>query len=214
MEKEQKIFNSIEFFATKSKLFSLLLSRIFATFSLTTRTFFLTDAEIIKNITVKDFDSFVNHDKSFNDEIDKISGKMLFALVDDEWRNMRSILSPIFTSSKMKMMFEILQDCANEFVEIYTEKCKKGEKIFVDVKEVYPRFTVDGISTAVLGFKGDCVRNEDSELFKFVERMRTPKFMDTFKILIFALSTWLFKKLKLQLTTKEVFKLKKVLGRV
>lgn len=161
------------------------------------------DAEIIKQITVKDFDSFVNHDKSFNDEIDKISGKMLFALVDDEWRNMRSILSPIFTSSKMKMMFEVLQDCANEFVDVHLEKVKDG-KVLVDVKEMFPRFTVDGISTAVLGFKGDCVKNEKSELFKFVERMRSPRMIDSIKIIIFVLSRWLFVKLKLQLTTKEV----------
>ena len=63
------------------------------------------DPEIVKQITIKDFDFFVNHDRNFNEEIDKLMAKMLVLMVDDEWRNMRNILSPIFTSSKMKMMF-------------------------------------------------------------------------------------------------------------
>lgn len=177
--------------------------RIYGFFSLIQRSFLVTDAEIIKQITVKDFDSFVNHDLNFNEEIDKLSGKMLFALIDDEWRNMRNILSPIFTSSKMKMMFGILSDSAKEFVDVHLEKSKNG-KLIVDCKEMFSRFTVDGISTAVLGFKGDCVKNEKSELFSFVQRMVTPKLADSIKMLTFMISRWLYVKLGFQLTKKEV----------
>ena len=178
-------------------------SRIYGSFSLTQRSFIVTDAEIIKQITVKDFDSFVNHDLNFNEEIDKLSGKMLVALINDEWRNMRNILSPIFTSSKMKMMFGILSESANEFIDVHLEKSKSG-KLIVDCKEMFSRYTVDGISTAVLGFKGDCVKNEESELFKFVQRMMKPTFFDGIKLVVFMVSRWLYVKLRFQLTKKEV----------
>lgn len=177
--------------------------RIYGFFSLIQRSFIVTDAEIIKQITVKDFDSFVNHDLNFNEEIDKLSGKMLVALTNDEWRNMRNILSPIFTSSKMKMMFGILSDSANEFIDVHLEKSKNG-KLIVDCKEMFSRYTVDGISTAVLGFKGDCVKNEESELFKFVQRMMSPTFFDGIKLVVFMISRWLYVKLRFQLTKKEV----------
>lgn len=177
--------------------------RIYGFFSLIQRSFIVTDAEIIKQITVKDFDSFVNHDLNFNEEIDKLSGKMLVALTNDEWRNMRNILSPIFTSSKMKMMFGILSDSANEFIDVHLEKSKSG-KLIVDCKEMFSRYTVDGISTAVLGFKGDCVKNEESELFKFVQRMMSPTFFDGIKLVVFMISRWLYVKLRFQLTKKEV----------
>lgn len=166
--------------------------------------FVLADADAIKQITIKDFDSFVNHDKSFNEEVDKLSGKMLFTLVDESWRHMRNILSPIFTSSKMKMMYGILSECANEFVEYHEEKAKSG-KVIVNCIETYPRYTVDGISTAVLGFKGDCIKNEDSDLYKFAMKMRRQNFAQSVKLFVFILWRWLYVKLRLQLTTREMY---------
>ena len=43
---------------------------------MSTPSYIITDVEAIKQITIKDFDSFVNHDKSVNEDIDKLSGKM------------------------------------------------------------------------------------------------------------------------------------------
>lgn len=128
---------------------------------------------------------------------------MLFSLINDEWRNMRNILSPIFTSSKMKMMFGIISDSAKDFIDVHLEKAKSG-KVIVDCKEMFARFTVDGISTSVLGFKGDCVKDQESELFKFVQRMIKPNAMQMVKMFIFMISRWLYVKLRLQMTSREV----------
>ncbi|KAG5670375.1 hypothetical protein PVAND_000645 [Polypedilum vanderplanki] len=179
-------------------------SSVYGVFSMNVPFFVITDPELIKQITIKDFDSFVNHDKSFNEDVDKFSSKMLFTLIDEKWKHMRSVLSPIFTSSKMKMMFGILSECANEFVEHHEEKAKHG-KVIVNCVETYPRYTVDGISTAVLGFKGDCIKNEDSKLYKLAMRMRKPTFLTNLKLMLFIVFRWLYIKLGLQLTLKEVY---------
>lgn len=165
----------------------------------------VTDPELIKQITIKDFDHFVNHDKNFNEDLDKLSGKMLFTLTDEKWRHMRNILSPIFTSSKMKMMFGILSESAIELVDHFLDKSSKGGKVIVDCKNAYSRYTVDGISTAVLGFKGDCIKNEDSKLFSFASKLNTMTFWENVKIFTFVLARWLYVKLKLQITRKEVY---------
>lgn len=174
-------------------------------FDLSRRSFMVRDPKIIKQITIKDFDVFVNHDRNFNEEIDKLMGKMLVVMVDDQWRNMRNILSPIFTSSKMKMMFGILSDCANNFITHYDEKAKKTGSVEIDCKETFSRYTIDGICSAVLGFQGDCVVNEDSELYKFTTNFQTPTFKENFKTILFTLARKIYVLLKLQLTRKEVY---------
>lgn len=178
--------------------------RVFGIFSFGTPNYVVTDTELIKQITIKDFDHFVNHDKSFNEDIDKLTGKMLFTLTDEKWRNMRNILSPIFTSSKMKMMFGILSESANEFIEVFEEKSRDG-KLIVDCQNAYSRYTVDGISTAVLGFKGDCIKNEDSKLFKLATNLNNFTKWQNAKLILFLLWRWIYVKLGLQLTTKEVY---------
>jgi cytochrome P450 family 9 len=156
-------------------------------------------------MTIKDFDHFVNHERSFDERVDRLTGKMLFTLQDEKWKQMRSTLSPLFTSSKMKMMFGMLSKSATEFIEHHEKTLKRDGKLIVDCKDIYSRFTVDGISTTALGFEGDCVKNEKSELFDFTMRMMKPKPFDTLKILIFMFFRWLYYLLKLQLTTKEVY---------
>lgn len=117
---------------------------------------------------IKDFDSFMNHDKLFDEDSDKLFGRSLVQLFDDKWKEMRTNLSPIFTSSKMKMMFGMLSECAQDFVNHFEKKIGNG-KIIVDAADMFARFTVNGISTTALGFKGDCLENEKSSLFKLAD---------------------------------------------
>ncbi|KAL7013900.1 hypothetical protein ACKWTF_015639 [Chironomus riparius] len=177
---------------------------IIPVFSLSQRSFLVRDPEIVKKITIKDFDVFVNHDKNFNEDMDTMQGNILFSLTDDKWRNMRNILSPIFTSSKMKMMFGILSDCTNDFIEHNEEEMRKSGKVIMNCKESFSRFTVDGICSAVLGFKGDCIKNEDSELYKFTKGIQKVDTMTIIKILLFMFARKLYVLMKLQITRKEV----------
>lgn len=50
------------------------------------------DAELIKQITIKEFDSFVNHDANFSKGSDEIFGKSVFLMEDNPWREMRNKL--------------------------------------------------------------------------------------------------------------------------
>jgi cytochrome P450 family 9 len=163
--------------------------------------FVITDAEVIKQITIKDFDSFVNHDTFIDESIDKLFGKSLFQMVDERWKNMRSSLSPIFTSAKMKMMFGILTECAQEFVDHFDKK-PKTDKIIVDVKDKFSRYTINGISTAALGFKSDCLENDESFVYKLAMGLSTPDFSRGMKALLASICKPLYKLFGLQLFSK------------
>jgi cytochrome P450 family 9 len=159
------------------------------------------DPSIIKQITVKDFDSFVNHDNLLDESVDKLGGKNLIQLLDERWRTMRNSLSPIFTSAKMKMMFGILTDCAQEFIEHFDEK--PSDKIIVDVKDMFSRYTVNGISTAALGFQGDCIKNENSYIYKMAHELAHPKITIVLKVLLAMTCKPLYRLFRFQLVSQK-----------
>lgn len=132
----------------------------------------VTDPEFIKKITIKDFNHFVNHDNNHDMKLGKYFDKSVLQLRDEKWKEVRSILSPIFSSAKMKFMFGLLTESVEKFINFHEKKAKaNGWIVDINTFNAFGRVTTDGISTAALGFEGDCVENEDSEMFKITEQM-------------------------------------------
>ncbi|EZA57479.1 Cytochrome P450 9e2 [Ooceraea biroi] len=74
----------------------------------------LRDPEIIRSILIKDFESF--HDRrGFADLNDSLFSKNLFSLKGRKWRDVRALLSPSFTSSKIKIMFSLISEISRRF---------------------------------------------------------------------------------------------------
>ena len=71
----------------------------------------------------------------------------------------------------MKMMYGLLSAQALDFANFFENRAKRGESLVVDVLDVFGRFTADGISTAVMGIDADCVRNEESEIYKILKKL-------------------------------------------
>ena len=88
----------------------------------------VTDKALAKKILIKDFDHFVDRQDQFQDvtgtEGAKITAKMMLALKGEEWRKVRAMMSPVFTSGKLKSMVHHL------------EKVCKSSKINKPVKSV------------------------------------------------------------------------------
>ena len=63
----------------------------------------INDLELAKRILIKDFDHFVDRRHvDMAEEANKNLLNMLTALKGDKWKSMRSIISPVFTSGKLK----------------------------------------------------------------------------------------------------------------
>lgn len=123
---------------------------------------------------IKDFDFFVNRDLVDPNKVDKLLGKSILMLRDKKWKKMRTALSPVFTSSKLKQMFGLLQNCMTDFITRYEKKALESQgRIVIDTHEVFARVTADGIATTALGFEGDCIKNEKSEIFKIAKDMES-----------------------------------------
>ena len=101
--------------------------------------FLIRDPELIKQITIKDFDHFVNHRGNIDENIEPLFGRSLFVMKDQRWKEMRSTLSPAFTGSKMRNMFSLVADCSNDTIN-YLLKEANGKPLEIQTKDLFTRF--------------------------------------------------------------------------
>ncbi|RZC33601.1 p450 domain containing protein, partial [Asbolus verrucosus] len=126
-------------------------------------TLLLRDPELIKQVTVKDFDHFVDHRNFIPEDSDPVWGKNLFSLTGQRWREMRTILSPAFTSRKMKYMFSLISQSGEQFVNHFL---KKNEDIVtVELKDTFTRFTNDVIANTAFGVECDSLEDRSNEFY-------------------------------------------------
>lgn len=127
----------------------------------------LRDPILIKQILVRDFDHFTDRQKTHDFEIDRLFSKSVVFLAGNKWRDMRNMLSLIYTSSKMKYMYNLMIECVEDFTKIYLKKAEENNgELEIDTHDVFGRITAEGIATTALGFKGDCLANENSKFYK------------------------------------------------
>lgn len=127
------------------------------------------DPELAKIVLVRDFNNFVDRsgmispDRSKHSTVtDKIWNRQLTTLSGDEWKSVRSSLSPIFTSGKMKVMFALMQHVSNEFLDTIRKHSEKDEAF--ELKDLCGRFTMDSISSCAIGFNAGSF-HEDETIF-------------------------------------------------
>ncbi|KAJ3645299.1 hypothetical protein Zmor_022965 [Zophobas morio] len=121
------------------------------------------DPDLIKQMLVKDSDHFMNHQHFIPPEGDPIFYKNLFSMENQEWRDMRSRLTPVFTSSKMKYMFSLITQNCDKFVKHFLRK--EETVVTVEMREIMARFSNDVISNIVFGVEVDAVNNPNDEVY-------------------------------------------------
>ncbi|KAF2892017.1 hypothetical protein ILUMI_14156, partial [Ignelater luminosus] len=124
---------------------------------------FLRDPDLIKQLTVKDFDHFTDHYQMLPENSEPLWEKNLFSLRGEKWRNMRSTLSPSFTSSKMKIMFGLISECAKQFVAYFQEK--NLEVVTVEMRDTFTRFANDVIASSAFGLNCNSLKEPENEFY-------------------------------------------------
>lgn len=109
--------------------------------------YFARDSEFLRQITIKDFDNFEDHVGFIDSDSDALFGKSLFLLSEKKWRDMRTTLSPAFTGAKMRHMFELVVECAEDMSKHFVAEAKNGQSIQWEMKELYSRYTSDVIAS-------------------------------------------------------------------
>lgn len=164
--------------------------------------YLVTDIEVLKAITVKDFNKFVNRGIFVNEENEPLTGH-LFAIEDDRWHFIRKKLRPAFTSVRLKSMYSKIRQLDIELVKSIERDTKKG-KISVNIKNIATRFTIDIISSVAFGMDSDTLNNKHKILLDMFREIIGANRPNVVKFLILSAFPNLAKILKIRLFSNKL----------
>ena len=78
----------------------------------------------------------------------------LLTLEGQDWRDRRVKLSPIFTSGKMKMMFETVNMMGEKLVDVLADNLSKTDAL--DMRDWSQKYTCDVIGNVAFGLDCQC----------------------------------------------------------
>lgn len=139
--------------------------------------YFATDLKLIRNIYVKDFDHFVDRRN-----ISGLTGngknnflhKMIVSMTAEEWKEMRSKLSPTFTTGKLRRMFTIFNSSSHRMCQYINTILGPSGKEF-DVCEAYSKYAMDVIASCAFGVDSksfECAPGTKSEFEKMGHKLQ------------------------------------------
>lgn len=152
------------------------------------------DPNTVQRIFCKDFQHFQDRGLHTGPGYDPLS-ENLVNLSGEKWKNMRTRLSPTFTSGKLKAMFATMVGCG-EPLQQYLEKCSEKQEP-TEMREVAASFATNIIASVAFGIDINCIENPDLSFRKFGRKIFeqsinnslrqllgfiSPKLMSTFKI--------------------------------
>lgn len=125
--------------------------KVYGTYEYNEPRLVIADPEIMRQICIKDFEVFQDHNSREDNEYQR---SFLFFLKGDHWKRVRAMMTPTFTSGKIKRMFRLLDGCANDLVEHFEEQIKGSHKsAIVNAKDMYCSYTLATIATCCYGLK-------------------------------------------------------------
>ncbi|CAG2109669.1 unnamed protein product [Medioppia subpectinata] len=89
-----------------------------------------------------------------------IVGKMLTGLQGEDWKRVRSIASPVFTSGKMRKMYPKVKNSVEGFMNTLNEYVK--EKHEINAKDMYGCLTMDVIANCAFATKTNAFKDPNN----------------------------------------------------
>ncbi|CAG2174790.1 unnamed protein product [Oppiella nova] len=131
--------------------------RIFGAYDLFGKWLIVNEPELLRDILVKDFHIFPDH-LHFNLGNTNLA-KALFFLNgnDEEWKRIRTITSPSFTSGKLRAMMGSIGGIADQFVKNLDEYAVNGKT--ADMRKYMGAFAMDVISACAYGINVESINN-------------------------------------------------------
>ncbi|KAK3103961.1 hypothetical protein FSP39_023273 [Pinctada imbricata] len=136
--------------------------KIFGTFDGRQPNLLVADQELLKELFVKKFHFFP--DRQVFEGANGDMEESILNLKGEHWKNVRSLMTPAFTSGKLKKMSPMINKAGNSLVEQMSEKIKSESVL--DMKRFYGGFTMDVIASTAFGIDVSSNKNQDDPFVK------------------------------------------------
>ncbi|XP_014725997.1 PREDICTED: cytochrome P450 3A29-like [Sturnus vulgaris] len=113
------------------------------------------DPILIKNILVKECYNIFTNRRNFR--LNGILSSALNVAEDEQWRRIRTVLSPAFTSGKLKEMFPIINHYGEKLVQNIEKKVANDE--FVTAKDIFGAYSMDVVTSTSFSVNIDSMSN-------------------------------------------------------
>ncbi|XP_046896676.1 cytochrome P450 3A40-like isoform X2 [Hypomesus transpacificus] len=138
------------------------------------------DPAMIKAILVKEcYSIFTNRrDIGLNGPLkDAVS-----VVEDDEWKRIRSVLSPSFTSGRLKEMFIIMKQHSGNLIKSLEKKVDAGEVL--EVKEIFGPYSMDVVTSTAFSVDIDSINNASDPFVTNIKQMVKFNFLNPLLVLV------------------------------
>ncbi|CAG2174824.1 unnamed protein product, partial [Oppiella nova] len=116
----------------------------------------ITDPELIKLILVKDFHVFVDRNVVWTPKI-AIRNRNLNQLIGDDWKRVRSIVTPIFSPKKLHVMYPQIRQCLTSFMSYLDVLAENRQEL--DILDAFTKFSLDVNATTIYATKLDLYKS-------------------------------------------------------
>ncbi|XP_027026676.2 cytochrome P450 3A40-like [Tachysurus fulvidraco] len=125
------------------------------------------DSEIIKSVLIKECYSLFTNRRNF-----RLNGPLYDAVSiveDEDWRRIRSVLSPSFTSGRLKEMFGIMKSHSHSLVKNLQKVSERGES--ADIKEFFGAYSMDVVTSTAFSVDIDSLNNPKDPFVTNIKKM-------------------------------------------
>nr|AAA31430.1 cytochrome P450 3c protein [Oryctolagus cuniculus] len=162
----------------------------------------ITDPDMIKTVLVKECYSVFTNRRSFGPV--GFMKKAVSISEDEDWKRVRTLLSPTFTSGKLKEMLPIIAQYGDVLVKNLRQEAEKASPS--TLKEIFGAYSMDVITGTSFGVNIDSLRNPQDPFVKNVRRLLKFSFFDPLllSITLFPFLTPIFEALHISMFPKDV----------
>ncbi|XP_053664376.1 probable cytochrome P450 9f2 [Anopheles marshallii] len=178
--------------------------RFFGYFDFLSPIYVVRDLELVKQICIKDFDHFINHRIQLDENHDPLFGRALFAMRDTRWRNMRTVLSPAFTGSKMRLMFGLITSYCDGAVRTIRSEMGSDGCAELEMKELFRRFGNDIVATCAFGIEINSFRDRTNAFYTLGKELTNLEGTQGIKFLAFSSFPRVMRALRLRLFSEKM----------
>ncbi|NXJ89088.1 CP3A9 protein, partial [Corythaixoides concolor] len=127
----------------------------------------IVDPQIIKSVLVKEcYSTFTNRRRT---DLAGVLNNAISLAEDEHWKRLRTVLSPTFTSGRLKEMFPIMKHYGEVLVKNIQKQVQKDN--ILSVKDIFGSYSMDVVTSTSFGVNIDSMNNPKDPFVREMQKL-------------------------------------------